>query len=244
LFGEAGYDPIAPGWPGEASTVDDARVQPEAVANVGIDDATDHFAKIIAALPANPVIIGHSFGGLIAEKLLGEGIGAAAVAIDPAQIKGVLPLPLAQLRAGLPALGNPTNLNKAVSLTRKEFRFGLWQRAAGGRVGRAVRQVDHPVPGQTAVPGGGQLRPALPGEGRHRQRHQGATLADFWHVGPHRARCGHPVDVEAVPGLHGSHRTQAVRRPWPVTDIDSGWKDVADAALAWLKTKGLKTSGT
>ncbi len=47
------------------------------------------------------------------------------MAIDPAQIKGVLPLPLAQLRAGLPALGNPTNLHKSVSLTQKEFRYGF-----------------------------------------------------------------------------------------------------------------------
>ncbi len=98
LFREAGYDPIAPGWPNEPPTVAAAREQPELVANVGIDDVTSHMAEIIEDLDAAPVIVGHSFGGLIAEKLLGEGYGAAAVAIDPAQIKGVLPLPLAQLR--------------------------------------------------------------------------------------------------------------------------------------------------
>ena len=125
LFRDAGYDPIAPGWPGEPPTVQEAREQPEAVANIGIDDATGHFAAIADGLPAAPVLIGHSFGGLIAEKLLGQGYGAAAVAIDPAQIKGVLPLPLAQLRAGLPALGNPANLHRAVSLTSAEFRFGF-----------------------------------------------------------------------------------------------------------------------
>jgi alpha-beta hydrolase superfamily lysophospholipase len=95
------------------------------VAGTSIDDAVAHFTKIIDSLDASPVIIGHSFGGLIAEKLLGQGLGAAAVAIDPAQIKGVLPLPLAQLRAALPALGNPASLRKAVSLTEKEFKFGF-----------------------------------------------------------------------------------------------------------------------
>ena len=125
LFRDAGYDPVAPGWPGEPPTVQEAREQPEAVANIGIDDATGHFAAIADGLPAAPVLIGHSFGGLIAEKLLGQGYGAAGVAIDPAQIKGVLPLPLAQLRAGLPALGNPANLHRAVSLTSAEFRFGF-----------------------------------------------------------------------------------------------------------------------
>ena len=124
-FRAAGYAPVAPGWPNEPGTVEEAREHPEAVADIGIDDATDHYASIIAGLDAPPVIVGHSFGGLITEKLLGQGIGRAGVAIDPAQIKGVLPLPLAQLRAGLPALGNPANLHRSVSLTEKEFRFGF-----------------------------------------------------------------------------------------------------------------------
>ena len=125
LFRDNGYEPIAPGWPNEPRTVAAAREHPELVADIGIDEAARHFVSIIEQLSAPPVIVGHSFGGLLAEKLLGEGVAAAAVAIDPAQIKGVLPLPLAQLRAGLPALGNPTNRNKAVSLTAKEFRFGF-----------------------------------------------------------------------------------------------------------------------
>src|SRR3954469_5394422 len=125
LFRDAGYEPVAPGWPHEPATVEEARNNPDLVADLGIDDVTDHYAKIIAEFGTPPVLIGHSFGGLITEKLLGLGIGAAGVAIDPAQIKGVLPLPLAQLRAGLPALGNPANLHKAISLTKKEFRFGF-----------------------------------------------------------------------------------------------------------------------
>ena len=125
LFRDAGYQPVAPGWPREPDTVEAAREQPDVVAGLGIDDTAEHFARIIDGLGGHAVVVGHSFGGLIAEKLLGQGVGSAAVAIDPAQIKGVLPLPIAQLRAGLPALGNPANLHKAVSLTRKEFRFGF-----------------------------------------------------------------------------------------------------------------------
>src|SRR5689334_8897618 len=125
LFSASGYQPTAPGWPQEAPTVAEAREHPEAVANLSIDEVTDHYAAIIEGLDQPPVLIGHSFGGLFAEKLLGQGHGAAAVAIDPAQIKGVLPLPLAQLRAGLPALGNPANLHRSVSLTQKEFRYGF-----------------------------------------------------------------------------------------------------------------------
>ena len=75
LFREAGYEPVAPGWPNEPPTVAEAREHPELVANVGIDDVTSHMAKIIEGLDGKPVIVGHSFGGLIAEKLLGEGYG-------------------------------------------------------------------------------------------------------------------------------------------------------------------------
>jgi pimeloyl-ACP methyl ester carboxylesterase len=125
LYRDAGYEPIAPGWPGEPETVKAARANPNLVADTSIDDAVAHFAEIIGALDAKPIIIGHSFGGLLAEKLLGQDLAAAAVAIDPAQVKGVLPLPLAQIRAALPALGNPANLHKAISLTAKEFRFGF-----------------------------------------------------------------------------------------------------------------------
>src|SRR6185369_3049408 len=91
-FRTAGYEPVAPGWPGEPATVAEAREHPEAVAGSGIDEVTDHFAEIMRPLEAKPIVVGHSFGGLIAEKLLGENLAAAAVAIDPAQIKGVLPL--------------------------------------------------------------------------------------------------------------------------------------------------------
>jgi pimeloyl-ACP methyl ester carboxylesterase len=103
LFGASGYAAVAPGWPREPATVQEARDHPDVVADITINEATEHYATVIAGLDPAPVVIGHSFGGLIAEKLLGEGIGAAAVAIDPAQIKGVLPLPLSQLRSGLPA---------------------------------------------------------------------------------------------------------------------------------------------
>src|SRR3954451_17978170 len=122
FFTAAGYQPVAPGWPHEPSTVDEARANPDAVANLSIDEVTKHYADIIAALTEPPVIIGHSFGGLFAEKLLGQGVGAAGVANDPAQIKGVLPLPVAPPPSGLPALGSPPNLHRSVSLPAQEFR--------------------------------------------------------------------------------------------------------------------------
>ena len=165
IFREAGYDPVAPGWPNEPATVEEAREQPDLVANAGIDDVAAHYTKIVDSLDASPILVGHSFGGLIAEKLLGQGVGVAGVAIDPAQIKGVLPLPLAQLRAALPALSNPTNLRKSVSLTQKEFRFGF------GNAPQRVHPTSCSKNGRSLPrPGPCFRRPQLTSRSTHRRR--------------------------------------------------------------------------
>ncbi|HCU49641.1 MAG TPA: alpha/beta hydrolase, partial [Micromonosporaceae bacterium] len=125
LFREAGYEPIAPGWPGEPATVSEARANPQAVAGHGITAIAGHYAKVIAALGHKPVIIGHSFGGAITQNLVGRGLAEAGVAIDPAPIKGVLALPRSALRFASVALKNPANRKRAVSLTAEQFRYGF-----------------------------------------------------------------------------------------------------------------------
>src|SRR3954447_4112949 len=72
LFNERGYDASAPGWPGDADTVEEARANPDAVANFGVDDVAEHSAPYISKLPSKPILVGHSFGGLLVEKLLGD----------------------------------------------------------------------------------------------------------------------------------------------------------------------------
>ncbi|WP_420122860.1 alpha/beta hydrolase [Nakamurella sp.] len=239
-FAAAGYDPIAPGWPGEPATVDEARAQPDLVANLGIDDVTDHYAGIIGELPTPPVIIGHSFGGLITEKLLGQGIGAAGVAIDPAQIKGVLPIPLAQLRSGLPALGNPANRHRSVTLTEKEFRYGFGNALTEAESAELFRAWTIPSPArplfqaaaanfvlhsQAAVDTGNQTRGPLlliSGTADH-------TVPDVvTHSTFKRYR-----DSTAVTQL------QKFEGRGHSLTIDHGWRDVADAVLDWLRGCGI-----
>jgi pimeloyl-ACP methyl ester carboxylesterase len=125
LFAEKGYAPVAPGWPGDEETVAASRANPDKIANHGIEDVTAHYRQIIDALPSKPIVIGHSFGGMIAEKLLGEDYAAAAIGIEAAQIKGVLPLPLSAIRVTLPVFKDPSNIHQAVSLTAKEFKYGF-----------------------------------------------------------------------------------------------------------------------
>src|SRR5712664_3451029 len=148
LFRAAGYDPIAPGWPGDSPSVAESNAHPERIANVGIDDVVEHYAAIIRKLPAKPVVIGHSFGGLVAQKLLGIGLASAAVALDPAQIRGVLPLPLAQLKSAFPVLGNPFNYKRAVPQTPKQFHSGF-ANAVSEQESNALHAKYHiPAPGK------------------------------------------------------------------------------------------------
>jgi non-heme chloroperoxidase len=80
---------------------------------------------VIGMLTRKPAVIGHSFGGLLAEIVAGRGLSAATVVVDGAPFRGVLPLPLSALKAGLPVLGNPANRHRAVPLTYDQFRFAF-----------------------------------------------------------------------------------------------------------------------
>lgn len=124
VFEEAGYAPLAPGWPDDPETVEAARANPDVLAGKGVVGVADHFAEVIGGLSKKPAIVGHSFGGLITQILAGRGLSAASVAVDPAPFKGVLPLPIAAIRTTLPVLGNPANRSRAVTLTLEQFRYG------------------------------------------------------------------------------------------------------------------------
>src|SRR4051812_32681066 len=125
VFEEAGYAPLSPGWPDDPATVEEANRHPDAFARKTVGDVADHFAAVISALGARPVVIGHSFGGLLAQILAGRGIAAATVAIDPAPFRGVLPLPVSALRSAAPVLHNPANRYRAVPLTLEQFRYAF-----------------------------------------------------------------------------------------------------------------------
>jgi alpha-beta hydrolase superfamily lysophospholipase len=235
-FRAAGYDPIAPGWPNEPPTAEEAREKPDLVANVSIDDVTEHYAKIIAGLAAPPVVIGHSFGGLITEKLLGQGIGAAGVAIDPAQIKGVLPLPLAQLRSSLPALGNPANLHKSVALTVKEFRYGFGNALSEEESDRLFEQWTIPSPARPL------FQAAAANFALHSQAKVDTANADRGPLLLISGTADHTVpDVVTRSTLKQYRDSAAVTelrqfegRGHSLT-VDSGWSEVADAVLDWMK---------
>jgi non-heme chloroperoxidase len=125
VFRKAGYTTLTPGWPDDPETVEAAKAHPEVFAHKTVKQVADHFADLIAQLNDKPAVIGHSFGGLIAQIIAGRGLAAASVAVDPAPFRGVLPLPISALKSASPVLGKPANRNRAVPLTYEQFRFAF-----------------------------------------------------------------------------------------------------------------------
>src|SRR5467141_281961 len=125
VFEQAGYTALAPGWPDDPETVAEAKAHPELFAHKTVGQVADHYAEVIGRLKQKPVVIGHSFGGLLAQMIAGRGLSAATVAIDPAPFRGVLPLPISALKSASPVLGNPLNRGRAIPLTYEQFRYGF-----------------------------------------------------------------------------------------------------------------------
>ena len=122
-YSDHGFNVIADSWPGLEAEVEELRLDPTPIVNQRIELIVDHYARIIRGLDRPPIIMGHSLGGAFTQILLDRGLGAAGVAISSAAVRGVRRLPLSTLRSEWPVLRNPLNINRAVPLTLRQFRY-------------------------------------------------------------------------------------------------------------------------
>ncbi|HEY5172928.1 MAG TPA: alpha/beta hydrolase [Acidimicrobiia bacterium] len=236
VFDDAGYTTLAPGWPDDPNTVGEANAHPEVFAHKTVGQIADHFEEVIGELTKRPALIGHSFGGLLAQILAGRGVADATVAIDPAPFRGVLPLPISALKSSAPVLGNPANHGRAVPLTYEQFRF-----AFANAVGEEEAQELYNT---YAVPGSGvplfqaataNLNPWTEAKVKSKNPDRGPLLI---------------IDGEkdhTVPWAIANASYKKQKRNKGVTEIvkipgrghsltiDHGWRDVADTTLAFVK---------
>jgi pimeloyl-ACP methyl ester carboxylesterase len=236
VFEDAGYATLAPGWPDDPNTVDDANKHPEVFAHKTVGQIADHFGEVIGKLAKKPALIGHSFGGLLTQILAGRGAAAASVAIDPAPFRGVLPLPISALKSAAPVIGNPANHARAVPLTYDQFRFAF---------ANAVSEAEaHELYATFAVPGSGvplfqaaaaNLNPWTEAKVNTKNPDRGPLLI---------------IDGEkdnTVPWAIANASYKRQKRNPGVTEIvqipgrghsltiDHGWREVADIALGFLQ---------
>jgi pimeloyl-ACP methyl ester carboxylesterase len=241
LFAENGYAATAPGWPGDLDTVEATRANPEGLNEMGISEICHHYADIIEKSGVKPIAIGHSFGGLIAQELLALNLVSAAVAFDPAPVKGVKVLPFAQLKSGFPVLGNPANNKRTVALTAEQFRYAF---------GNAISEEEsNALFGAWAIPGPG--RPLFEDATANFVRNSPAAVDTHTAVrGPLLLTSGtedHTVPkvvTLAVAKLYADNTASTTDyhefdgRGHSLT-LDSGWRDVATVALDWLAAQSL-----
>jgi pimeloyl-ACP methyl ester carboxylesterase len=242
-FESRGHQVLAPPWPRMHGEVEDIRRDPSALNGLGVAEITDHYAEIVRGLDRPPIIMGHSFGGLVTELLLDRGLGAAAVAISPAQVKGVLRLPLAQLRSTFPVLGNPANRHRTVELTPKQFHYAFTNTMTEAESQAAYDRYQVPGPGRVLFQAGfANFSPNPPTRVNFHKDNRAPLLVmgnDQDHTVPAS------VSKEAATRLGKSKAIVDYRefagRPH-FTAGAPGWEDVADQALDWATRHAGTTS--
>ncbi|MER7718562.1 alpha/beta hydrolase [Streptomyces flaveolus] len=237
VFEEAGYAPLTPGWPDDPDTVEDANAHPEVFAGKSVGQVADHFAELIGRLERKPVVVGHSFGGLITQMLAGRGLSAASVAIDPAPFRGVLPLPISSLRAASAVLGNPANYHRAVPLTYDQFRYAFANAVDEAEAKELYERFAVPAPGEPL------FQAAVANINPWTEVKVDTLTADR---GPLLVISGERDHTVPWAIANASYKKQA-RNEHAVTEItempnrghaltiDSGWREVADTALAFVR---------
>jgi len=237
VFDAAGYAALAPGWPDDPETVAEANANPDTFANKTVGDVADHFAEVIGKLDRKPVVIGHSFGGLLAQILAGRGLSTATVAIDPAPFRGVLPLPVSALRSASPVLTNPANRHRAVPLTYEQFRYAFANAVDEDEARQLYDAYAVPAPGaplfQAAT---ANFNPWTEVKVDHKNPERGPLLiisGEKDHTVPwaiaNASFKKQKKNKEAVTEIvEMSGRGHALT-------IDSGWREVADTALEFVR---------
>jgi non-heme chloroperoxidase len=241
LFEERGFATVAVDWPDDPATVAEGRANPSTFAGKSVGAITAHAAEVVGGLVRKPAVIGHSFGGLITQKLAGQSLALASVAIDPGPFRGVLPLPFSSLKAAFPVLRNPGNRKHQVMLTPEQFRFAFTNAVSEAEATRLYDEF--PVPG-SGLPlfqaAAANLNPRSETKVDTLNPERGPLLiisGEKDHTVPwaianasykKQRRNPHPTEIKEIPGRGHS------------LVIDSGWREVAETALAFLGQHGVE----
>jgi pimeloyl-ACP methyl ester carboxylesterase len=236
VFQEAGYATLQPDWPNDPATYEEAQANPDVFANKTVGQVADHYQEIIGGLDLKPAIIGHSFGGLLAQILAGRGLSRATVAVDPAPFRGVLPLPFSALKSASGVLRNPANKHRAIPLSFEQFRYGFANATSEEEAKELYEKFSVPGPGapifQAAT---ANLNPFTEAKVDTKNPDRGPLLITSGEK-DHQV----PWAISHSSFKHQQHNsavTEIVEIPGRghALTIDSGWREVADKALAFVK---------
>ena len=235
-FEDAGYGAVAPSWPNDPPTVAAARDDPAALAGTSVGDVADHLEQFVRRLARKPAVIGHSFGGVLTQIVAGRGLAAASVAIDPAPHRGVLPLPFSSLRAAFPVLRNPLNRGRAVGLSYDQFRYAFANAVDEAESRRLHEEFSVAAPGKPlfqAAAANFNPRSELKVDTKNPARGPMLIISgELDHTVPRAISTATFQRQRRNPGV--TELAEIAGRGHSLT-IDSGWREVADTALAFVR---------
>jgi pimeloyl-ACP methyl ester carboxylesterase len=234
-YEEKGFTVLTPGFPGFDVEVEALRENPDVIANLTVPETVDHLARVIESLPKPPILMGHSFGGVMTQLLLARGLGAAAAVIDSAPTEGVRVTPLSQARSLFPALKNPANFHKAVGFTKDEWHYAFANTLSREESDAAWERYAIPAPGNWVF-AYGLLANFQPG-------HQ-ETWVDYSVDRAPLLFIGGSEDHIMPPSVNKSNAKHWEKSPARTEYVEfegrdhwtcgaPGWEKVADLALNW-----------
>jgi pimeloyl-ACP methyl ester carboxylesterase len=236
FFEGAGYVALAPGWPDDPATVGEANAHPETFANKTVGQIADHTEHIVRQLKTKPALVGHSFGGLMVQIVAGRGLSAATVAISPAPFRGVLPLPASSIKSGWPVFKNPANRHRAVPLSFDQFQYGFANAVSQHEAQQLYEEFAVPGPGAPLFQAASaNLNPWTEAQVDTKNPDRGPMLiiaADQDHTVPiavsKAAFNQQERNIGVTEYIEMDGRGHAL-------NIDHGWREVADTALAFIQ---------
>jgi non-heme chloroperoxidase len=236
LFAASGFDAVAPLWPGEHPTAEQTRAHPDDVAGVGMQQLINSYADLIREMPVPPILIGHSLGGTVVQKLLAAGYGAGGVLIDSARFDGELPGALETLRVALPAMADRASIGSSISLTDYQFRFAFGRSIDAEESGMLFEEYAIPAPARLLFePETANI--VLPAAAGRKTKPAAPLLA--LDGAPARATGGSMVGA-----MHKIYDAQdSITESAQFADrgsslvIDSGWQSVAERVLDWVQER-------
>jgi len=121
-FEDQGYTCYAPAHPKHEGNPTELRTNPpEGLEAVEFEDWITHLEILIDSLPEKPILIGHSLGGLTAQKLVESGRAAAAILISSAPPKGNVVFNLSFFKANK-AVISPLKGNSIFNPTAEKYK--------------------------------------------------------------------------------------------------------------------------
>ncbi|HEY7561638.1 MAG TPA: alpha/beta hydrolase [Gaiellaceae bacterium] len=233
-FESRGYEVSAPEWPRKEGDVAELREDAEEIKGLGLTEIVDHYEAEIGALPTPPVLIGHSFGGLVVELLLDRGLGRAGVVMSPAPPKGILVLPFSTLKVSSSALAHPSKRHGVVPLTLEEFTYGFVNTHSPEDAAAAYEKYAVPETGQIFYEAGFanfHLHPPTELEFKSDER------APLLIIG---AEQDHTVPASLAKKQYEKYAKSASRTDYLEFDrphlmmVGEGWEEIAAAIETWI----------